>query len=59
MLLRIDVLEFSPSGAAALGDVVAALRQGRDLAPTLTRARDLLAGPPRSDTAMSTWSGVW
>ena len=59
MLLRIDVLASSPSGAAALGDVVAALRQGRDVASTLARARDVLAGPPRSDAAMGTWSGVW
>lgn len=59
MLLRIDMLESSPAGASALGEVVAALREGRDVAPLLTRAREAIAGPPRSDAAMGAWSGAW
>lgn len=59
MLLRIDILDFSPAGAAVLGEVVAALRAGRDLAGTLTKARAVLAGPPRTDDAMRPWGGGW
>ena len=59
MLLRIDLLESSPAGTAALGELVAALRRGRDIAPTLARAREVIAGPPRSDSAMSAWSAGW
>ena len=59
MLLRIDVLASSPASAAALGELVTALRQGRDVAPTLARAREVIAGPPRGNGAMGAWSGVW
>lgn len=59
MLLRIDVLESSPAGAAAVGELVAALRQGREAAPMLARTREVIAGPPRSDGAMGAWSGGW
>lgn len=59
MLLRIDVLDTAPSGAAALGDVVAALREGRDPGATLARARAIVAGPPRSDRGLRRWGGVW
>jgi hypothetical protein len=58
MLLRIDVLD-SPASAAALGEVVESLRQGRDPGGPLTRARAVLAGPPRGDSSMRTWGGVW
>jgi hypothetical protein len=59
MLLRIDVLDSSPAGAAALGGVIAALRDGRDPAGTIARARDVLAGPPRGADAIRPWGGVW
>lgn len=59
MLLRIDLLASSPAGAAALGELVAALRQTRDIAPTLARAREVIAGPPRSDGAIGVWGGGW
>jgi hypothetical protein len=58
MLLRIDVLD-SPASAAALGEVVESLREGRDPAGRLARARAVLAGPPRSDGSMPVWGGVW
>jgi hypothetical protein len=59
MLLRIDVLEWSPASAAALGELVAALRQGRDVPRLLARAREAIAGLPRSDGAMGAWSAGW
>ncbi len=59
MLLRIDVLVASPGGAAALGEVIAALRAGTDLARPLANARTVLAGAPRSDTTMRSWGGPW
>lgn len=59
MLLRIDLLESSPVGAAALGELVAGLRQGREIAPMLARAREVIAGRPRSEGAMGAWSGGW
>ncbi|HJU69900.1 MAG TPA: hypothetical protein VJ650_16800 [Gemmatimonadaceae bacterium] len=59
MLLRIEVLDRSPSGAAALGDVIAALREGRTVAPALARARNILAGPPRSDNGLQPWGVAW
>jgi hypothetical protein len=59
MLLRVELLDSSPAGAAALGDLVAALREGRELAPALARARSALAGPPRRQDAMRPWGGAW
>lgn len=59
MLLRIDVLDMAPGSAAALGEVVASLREGGDVAPSLARARNVLAGVPRSDTTMRSWGGAW
>ena len=59
MLLRIEVLDSAPASAAALGDVIAALREGRDAGATLARARAIVAGPPRSDRGLSRWGGVW
>jgi hypothetical protein len=44
-LLRIDALETEPRFAAALGDAVTALRNGRDATAPLISARRLLAGP--------------
>ena len=59
MLLRIEVLDSSPGGAAALGDLIAALRESRELAPALARARSILAGPARSDSTLGSWDGAW
>jgi len=59
MLLRIDVLDTAPGSAAALGEVIASLRQGGNVAPSLARARNVLAGAPRSDTTMRSWGGAW
>jgi hypothetical protein len=59
MLLRIDVLDSSPAGAGALGEVVAALRAGRDIAGAVARARAVLAGPPRTDDPTLPWGGGW
>lgn len=59
MLLRIDVLDTAPGSAAALGEVITALREGGDVAPSLARARHVLAGGPRSDTTLRSWGGAW
>jgi hypothetical protein len=59
MLLRVELLDSSPAGAAALGEVVSMLREGREIAPAIARARSVLAGPPRSHGAMRPWGGVW
>jgi hypothetical protein len=59
MLLRVELLDSSPAGAAAVGDVLTALRAGREIAPALTRARSVLAGPPRSNGAIRPWGGTW
>jgi hypothetical protein len=54
-LLRIDALETEPRFAAALGEAVAALRNGRDATPSLIGARRLLAGPLRQTPGLSPW----
>ena len=59
MLLRIEMLDRSSRGAAALGELVAALREGREVVPSLARARNALAGPARGDGALSPWDGAW
>ncbi len=59
MLLRIEVLDHPPGAAAALGEVITSLREGHDVVPTLTRARNALAGPARSDSTLRSWGGAW
>jgi hypothetical protein len=59
MLLRVELLDSTAEGAVSLGAVVAALRQGGDVAPAVAKARSALAGPPRSRGAMPSWGGVW
>ena len=59
MLLRIEMLDTAPADAAALGDVITSLREGRDVGSALTRARNALAGPVRSDGTLRSWGGVW
>lgn len=57
MLLRIEVLDTAPASAAALGELIALLREGRDHAASLARARNLLAGPPHGESTMGAWGG--
>jgi hypothetical protein len=59
LLLRVELIDTSPASAAALGDVVAALRGGGDVAAALARARPVVAGPARTQEAMGPWSGMW
>ena len=59
LLLRVELLGEAPAGAAALGDVVAALRGGGDVAADVARARHVLAGPARAEGAMRPWAGTW
>ena len=57
MLLRIEVLDTSPRGAAAIGNVIGALREGRHPGAAIAYARKVLAGRPRSDSTMRSWGG--
>jgi hypothetical protein len=59
LLLRVELLDTSPASAAALGEVVAALRGGGDVAAALARARPVVAGPARTQEVMRAWSGTW
>jgi hypothetical protein len=59
MLLRVELLDSSPAGAAALGDVVAALRGSGETAAALARARSVLVGPARSEGAIPSWARAW
>jgi hypothetical protein len=59
MLLRVELLDLSSGVAGTLGDVIASLRQGRDVGPALARARSVLAGPVRSDSTLGSWDGAW
>ena len=58
MLLRIDALESVPRFAAAVGDLAAALRAGRDNeAPRLAAlARRALGGAPRVTDSLGLWT---
>jgi hypothetical protein len=57
-LLRIDALETQPRFAAALGEAVTALRNGRDATGPLISARRLLAGPLRQTPGLSAWDMI-
>jgi hypothetical protein len=59
MLLRVELLDSSPAGAAALGFLVTALREGGEIGPVLARVRSVLAGPPQSRGTMQPWGGAW
>jgi hypothetical protein len=59
LLLRVELLDTSSAGAAALGDVIAALRADGDVAAAVARARPVLAGPARTEGAMRPWGGTW
>ena len=58
MLLRVELLDRSPAGSAALGDVIAALRAGEGAAAAIARARVVLAGPSRGQGTVRPW-GAW
>ena len=55
LLLRVALLSESPSAAAALGDAVAALREGRDATAAMARSRAALAGRRLRGSAMRPW----
>jgi len=57
MLLRIELLDSSPRGAAAIGNVIGALREGRYSATAIRDARSVLSGPPQRDSTMRSWGG--
>ena len=54
-ILRIDALENEPRFAAALGNVVAALRSGSDATASLIQARRILAGRLASTPGLPSW----
>jgi hypothetical protein len=59
MLLRVELLTASPGSAAALGELIAALREGGEIASLVGRARWALGGQPRSQDSIGTWGGAW
>ena len=59
VLLRVEALDAAPALAAALGDVVDALRSGRDASSLLARARRAADGTVRGGSSLGSWSGVW
>ncbi|HEX6053965.1 MAG TPA: hypothetical protein VFZ21_32060, partial [Gemmatimonadaceae bacterium] len=59
VLLRVETLDAAPALAAALGDAIEALRNGRDATPLFARARRVAEGTVRGGAGLSPWSGVW
>ncbi|MGH7664136.1 MAG: hypothetical protein ACRENI_07570 [Gemmatimonadaceae bacterium] len=59
LLLRVDALVDAPVLAAALGEAIDALRNGRDATAPLLRARRLLAGPAIARDALGAWGREW
>jgi hypothetical protein len=59
MLVRVELLSVSPGGAAALGELIEALRQQRDIASLVARARWALAGRPTRLDSIRMWGGAW
>jgi hypothetical protein len=57
--LRADAVSVNAPFAAALGDAVDAFRAGKDMTPSLVRARRALLGAPRAGNAAVPWSGSW
>jgi hypothetical protein len=59
VLLRVESLSGAPALAAALGDAVEALRDGREATAPLQRARRTLLGAPASADSLAPWGGGW
>jgi hypothetical protein len=57
--LRAGAVSVNSTFAAALGDAVDAFRAGKDMTPSLVRARRALLGAPRAGNAAVPWSGSW
>jgi len=59
VLLRVEALDTAPALAAALSDVIDALREGRDATASLASARRLADGSVRASAGLRAWSGAW
>ena len=59
VLLRVESLDAAPPLAAALGDAIDAMRNGRDATGLLARVRRIAEGGTRSAGRLGAWSGVW
>jgi len=59
LLLRVDALDGAPALAAALGEALDALREGRDATAALARARRLAAGEPNACATLPPWTRAW
>ena len=57
--LRASAVSINTAFATALGDAVDAFRVGKDMTPSLVRARRALLGVPRAGNAAVPWSGSW
>jgi len=59
VLLRVEALDAAPTLAAALGDALDAMRNGRDATAWLSRARRVADGGLRASSPLRAWSGAW
>ena len=59
VLLRVESLDAAPTLAAALGQAIESMRNGRDATALLTRARRIATGSVRGSGRLGKWSGVW
>jgi len=59
VLLRVEALDAAPTLAAALGDALDAMRNGRDATALLSRARRISDGGLRASSPLRAWSGAW
>ena len=59
VLLRVESVDAAPRLAAALADVLAAMRTGRDATSLLARARRVADGSVLASGHLGLWSGVW
>ncbi|MDQ2889481.1 MAG: hypothetical protein M3R65_02860 [Gemmatimonadota bacterium] len=57
--LRAASASVNSAFAAAIGEAVDALRAGKDMTPSLVRARRALLGAPRVGNPSIPWSGSW
>lgn len=58
-LIQVEALRVEPPLAVALGAAVGALHAGRDPAPALKLARQILDGPVAAADTLPAWSGAW
>lgn len=58
-MLQVEALSVSPQAASALGEAIAAFKNGTDATLPLIRARRALSGEPTGASGLPAWSGAW